>query len=309
MKFKKSFNLFCYKKNMPDPPYEYDYLAKLNEKEYPVYLNKMFKLITGANLNLKKPKTFNEKIQWLKLYDNSPLKTQLTDKVLVRNWVKEKIGENYLKPALWIGKTFDEIPFETLPNSFIIKTNHGCKWQYKILNKEKFLSEEQLFKIIKSKFEGWLTQSFHLWAGFEMQYRDIKPQLIIEPLLIEEKQIPTEYEIYCFNGEPEIYQKIRYILPCAQVSVYNKDFSKSNISFNPYYIIQNEEVSENLKRAVILSKTLCKEFKLVRVDWMEYKGNLYFNEMTFTPHSGFFKFYSQDINEQLGNKLNLKERN
>ncbi len=103
------------------------------ESEYPEVLKAVFKQKTGKNLNSGHPKTFNEKIRWLKLYDCTPLKTKLTDKVLDR--VKERIGGEYLKPVLRIGKDFNDIPFEVLPQAFIIKASNGCKWHYVIKKK------------------------------------------------------------------------------------------------------------------------------------------------------------------------------
>ena len=132
------------KNDIGEPPYDYDLLINLKESEYPKYLKKMFYNITGKKLNLRHPKTFNEKIQWIKLYDSTPLKTQLTDKVLVRDWVKDKIGDEYLKPVLWIGNNFNDIPFEELPEKFIIKANHGCKWHYIIKNKNDFVNNSIL---------------------------------------------------------------------------------------------------------------------------------------------------------------------
>lgn len=293
-------------KPIPDPPYSYEFLITLPQTEYPRYLKKIFFYVTNEKLNLKNPKTFNEKIQWLKLYDNSPLKTQLTDKVLVRNWIKEKIGENYLKPILWIGKTFNEIPFETLPNSFMIKANHGCKWHFKIKNKKEFLHTEELYQYIESKFDGWMRQTFFPWAGFELQYKDIKPQILIEELLIEnDKSFPQEYEIYCFNGKPKIFQKIKYSLP-VEYTVYDENFAISNICFKSEYINKVEEADEYLKKAVELSKILAENFKLVRIDWILYKQQIYFNEMTFTPLSGFIKFKEKYLNLHLGKMLKLK---
>ncbi len=288
-----------------EPPYDYNFLLNLDSKKYPLYLEKIFYCETQRKLNLTRPKTFNEKIQWLKLYDCTPLKTKLTDKVLVRDWIKEKIGEEYLKPVLWIGKSFDEIPFEQLPKQFIIKANHGSKWNYRIKDKERFLSKGELFLMVRNNFNSWLSVSFFPWAGFELQYKDIEPRLIIEPLLLE-KGTPVEYEIYCFNGEPQIYQKVRYSLP-IESCVYEKDFSISHIAFNPTYK-KNIEIADNLlKKAVKLSKILAKDFKLVRVDWLVNNDKLYFNEMTFTPFSGFYKFSSESQNLRLGKMLNLSK--
>lgn len=291
-----------------EPPYEYDLLVSLDEKEYPKYLKRMYKTFLGKDLNLKNPKTFSEKIQWLKLYDNSPLKTTLTDKVLVRDYVKEKIGEEYLKPVLQVCKTFDEINFDELPESFIIKANHGCKWQYKIKNKSKFLEKKELVEYVKRQFTGWLEQTFFPWAGFEMQYRDIKPQILIEPILLSQNsEFSMEYEVYCFHGEPQILQKIKHSVP-AECSVYDKDFSPSSILFNLSHVrVEDDKIDDNLKKATELSKVLAKDFKLARIDWLVQDDKFYFNEMTFSPYSGFYIFEDKNLDLELGKMLNLKK--
>lgn len=300
-------NIISNSEKIEEPPYDYDFIINLSEKEYPKYLKKFFFFITGKNLNLKNPKTFNEKIQWLKLYDSTPIKTKLTDKVLVRDWVKEIIGEKFLKPVLWIGKTFDDIPFDTLPEKFIIKANHGCRWNYKIKKKDLFLKNELLFKIVRKKMNEYMDISFFPFAGFELQYKDIKPQIIIEELLLENvNERPQEIEIYCFNGKPKIFQKIKYDNN-AEVSVYNENYENIDLKFLHSYRIVNTPADELLKEAVMLSEKLAKDFKLVRVDWLIYRNQLYFNEMTFTPFSGHYFFEDNSWNYKLGNMLNLKK--
>lgn len=301
--FKKHFK----KDDIGEPPYLYDILVSLDKSEYPKYLKRMYKANTGENLNLKHPKTFNEKIQWLKLFDTTPLKTQLTDKVSVRDWVKEKIGEEYLKPVLQICKNFDELNFESFPEEFIIKANHGCKWHYIIRNKQKFLETKQLYDLVKLKFDNWQIQTFFPWAGFEMQYEGIDPKIIAEPLLTDKNAgAPVEYEILCFNGEPSYIQKITFTMP-AKVNVWGKDFTYTPIKMSPSYIKEEAAPDENLKKAVELSKVLAKDFKLVRVDWLVQGDKFYFNEMTFTPMSGFYTFEDKAWNKQLGKMLDLKK--
>ncbi len=303
----KIFNsIFKRDENIAPPPYRYEFLIDLDEKYYPLYLRKIFKEKTGDELNLKNPKTFNEKIQWLKLYDTTALKTQLTDKVLVRDWISNKIGKEYLKPILQVCNSFDEIDFESLPSSFFIKTNHGCKWQYKIKDKKAFLSEEKLFNKIKNQFDDWMRRTFFPYAGFEMQYKEIMPKILIEPILAETaNDFPLEYEIYCFNGVPKIYQKIRYSLH-PEACVYNENYAKSDVVFNNSYIEYFEDADDMLKKAVELSKQLAKDFKLVRVDWLVHQDHLYFNELTFTPFAGFFQFENKKTDLVLGNMLKIK---
>ncbi|MBQ8886284.1 MAG: hypothetical protein IJY61_01105 [Candidatus Gastranaerophilales bacterium] len=293
------------KEDIPSPPYDYDFLLNLTPEKYPLYLEKIFYYQMGKKLNLSHPKTFNEKIQWLKLYDNIPLKRNLTDKILVRDWIRKQIGEEYLKPILLVCKTFDEIDFSSLPNKFIIKTNHGSKWNYKIKNKEQFLSEKRLVQMVRDNFNSWLNVSFFPWVGFEMQYKGIEPKILIEELLIDDEPL-IEYEIYCFNGQPQLYQKVIYSHP-VECCVYEKDFSISDICFNTGYRKNTEVADSILKEAVELSRTLAKDFKLVRVDWLRHDNKLYFNEMTFTPFSGFFKFSDESHNLRLGKMLDLKK--
>ena len=246
----------------------------LDEKDYKKYLCLAYKIRTNRKLNLKSPKTLNEKIQWLKLNDNSLLKTQLTDKILVRDWVKNKIGENYLKPVLWIGDRFDNIPFESLPNRFIIKCNHGCKWHIVIKDKTKFLLHEDLVQKTKMQFDLWIRQTFFGYSDFETQYRTIKPQILIEPLMRENiNEAPEELSVWCINQKTFIDEK-------------QKEYREELLS---------------------LSKILSENFKLVRVDWMPYNNKLYFEEMTFTPLSGFLSDYmlEKDIFKEINKNLKI----
>lgn len=125
----------------------YNYYKNLSPDKYSEELKLWYKYNTGKTLNLDNPVTFNEKLQWLKLYDSTPLKTQLADKYLVRKWIKEKIGEEYLVPLLGVWDKFDDIDFTKLPNSFVLKANHGCGWNIIVKDKSKFNVQEARKKI------------------------------------------------------------------------------------------------------------------------------------------------------------------
>ncbi len=289
--------------------FDYSFLMSLNEKEYPKYLSQAYYIKIGQKLRLRNPKTINEKIQWLKIYDNQPIKTKLTDKILVRDWIEKKIGKEYLKPALWIGKSFDLIPFEILPEKFIIKTNHGCNWNVIIRKKSELLSNKTLLNFTKNQIEGWLNQNYFGWSDFETQYKNIKPQIIIEELLNND-EIIQEFNIWCFNGKPQIFQSTYTDIKTNNtfVSVFNKNYENIDIKFLKRYIIKQMPPDLNLKKAVSLSTILAEHFKLVRIDWLIFKNKLYFEEMTFTPQSGYLLFYDEDQkwSLKLGNLLNLK---
>lgn len=293
---------FFNKDDIGEPPWEYHFLQNLPESEYPKYLTKLYYYKTGEKLDLKNPKTFNEKIQWLKLYDATPLKRDLTDKVKVRDYVREKIGEKYLKPVLQICNSFDEIDFDKLPNSFIMKCNHGCKWHYIVKNKEQYLSVKKLVDITRKQMTGWLEQEYWPWGGFEMQYKGIEPKIIIEHFLIDENNFLEELEITCFNSEPKIFAKMSN--KNREVLMFDQNYKPIDFKFGSKFSIIEGKADDILKQAVKHSKVLCQSFKLIRVDWIICNKQLYFNEMTFSPLSGF-GIFEQIWNKKLGEYLNL----
>ena len=285
--------------------FEYNFLMQLREREYEKYLKQIYFLRKGKKLNLKKPLGLNEKIQWLKLHDNLQIKTQLTDKVLARDFVKEKIGGEYLKPVLKICDNFYDIDFDKLPEQFVIKCNHGCKWQFIVLSKSELLKEESYFQLIENNINGWMARSFFGWSDFETQYKNIRPKIIIENLLRDKEDTGCEFCVYCFNSVPKIYETMlnTKMKTCC---IYDENFNISPLRLINGAVYKEIAPDENLKKAVRLSEVLAKDFKFVRVDWYRYKGKLYFEEMTFTPFSGFIPFEDEKFDTDLGNMLNLR---
>ncbi|MBQ9244886.1 hypothetical protein IJ182_01310 [bacterium] len=294
-------------KKIKEPPYDYDFLMTLDSDTCHSHLRKIYKQnMKGKTLNLYSPERFSEKIQWLKLYDNLPEKATLTDKLKVRDYVKERIGEKYLKPILQVADSFGEIDFDSLPETFVMKCTHGSKWQNIVKSKEGLLDHGIIYNIVRGQFEGWMTHKFTPYAGFELQYKYIEPKIIIEPLMRDNiDEMPTEYEIYCFNGKPKIFQKVKYGRN-KYATVYDENFNKIDLKFKPDYQLLKEDADNYLKEAIELSKKLVGDFKLVRIDWMLYNNQLYFAEMTFTPFSGFYEFEDDKWDKKLGDLLSLK---
>ena len=143
---------------------------------------------------------------------------------------------------------------------------------------------------------------FFAVGGLELQYIGIQPKVFIEKVVEKKDEYLTEFEIYCFNGEPKINQKVLYTYP-AKRSVWDEQFEISNIQFDsaPNH---NEIASEEIKKASKLSKILAKDLKFVRIDWLYGKEGLFFNEMTFTPSSGFIML-TKETDKLLGSYLNL----
>ena len=353
MKIMKNIFKFLRKDGIGEPPWEYNFLYNLPQSEYSKYLAKIFNYRTGEKLPLcfdfskkawiidkKKCKTFNQKIQWIKLYGVTDLMRDCTDKVKVRDYVKEKIGEEYLKPVLqiipneshetvcchceqvndnlglaWqsrdisndtldcradikvpssarndrksddVSTYFDQIDFDKLPDSFVLKCNHGSKWHYIIKNKNEYLKNERLFDITKKQMTGWLEQDYCFWNGFEMNYHNIKPKILIEPLMRDEINTePVKINVYCFNGKPEIFIKF---FENNKMSIWNGKFEQLENIFNFSEENTKMKFDDLINQTFVLSKQLAEKFNIVRIDWMLFKNKLYFVEMTFTPYSGF----------------------
>lgn len=300
--FLSQFNFNCFAKNNIVGQ-NYEYYKSLPEEKYGDELKLWYKSITGKELNLDNPETFDEKIQWLKLNDRNPLKTKLADKYEAREWVKEKIGEKYLIPLLGVWDSFDDIDFSKLPERFILKTNHGCGFNY-IVNKDNMNIEE-----IKNKFEKWLNINFAFVNGFELHYKNIKPKIIAEEFILkDETEKLLEYKILCIHGEPVLIRVIS-----DRFGEVDRKFFDTQWTFFPLYEGQKNEGKgskrpSNLEEILEISKTLSKDFPLVRVDlYLTSDSQIKFGELTFTPESGLSKFpKGKDFNAELGRKLILK---
>ena len=263
-----------------------------------------YKRVTGHYLNLDNPKRFNEKIQWLKLYASTPIKTRLADKFLVRDWVKEKIGEEYLIPLLGVYDKFEDIDFSKLPDRFVIKCNHGCA--YNIIVKDK--SQLDLAEV-KAKLDKWMSENFAFRWGYELQYRDIPPKIIIEKYI--ENQLSGgdlyDYKFWCFNGRVEYIQFLsERNLDGLKMAFYDRNWRKQDFVYSYPLDAKNIPAPDNLDKMIELAETLSKNFGHVRVDFYRLDdGTIYLGEMTFTSASGLCKWNDEKINRYFGRLIKL----
>lgn len=174
------------------------FINRKSEMSDDLYLKKLYKLNFNKELDLDNPITYNEKLQWLKLYDRNPLFTSLADKIAVRNFVKDKIGEEYLIPLVGIYDNLNEIDFDKLPNQFVLKCNHNsglgmyiCKDKSKLTNKD--------INIIKRNLQIGLNENYYI-RNREWCYKNIKPRIICEHYLKSPKEGLNDFKFYCFNG-------------------------------------------------------------------------------------------------------------
>lgn len=282
----------------------YKYFSKLKEKDYKKGLKFWYKKITKKNLNLENPKTYTEKIQWIKLYDIDNLKTRLTDKYLVRDWVKKKIGEKYLIPLLGVWDKFSDINFKNFPNKFVLKCNHGSNMNIIVLDKNKF----NIFEA-KKKINHWMKLNYAFIYGLELQYKNIKKKIIAEEYIENNKNNINDYKIWCFEGKVEIIMVITERNRNKKYVFYDK-----NWNLLPFYYSKYQEKKINkpkyLNELINISETLSKGFKHVRTDFYILNNNtIKFGEMTFTPNSGIVHFSKEEYNEYFGNKIHINDNN
>lgn len=273
-----------------------------NTKTYRKEIEKRYKKMMKKKLNLDNPLTFNEKIQWLKLYDSTPIKTRLADKYLVREWVKETIGEEYLIPLLGVYDKFDEIDFNKLPDRFVIKCNHGCAYNIIVKDKSKLNISE-----IKQKVNKWMNENYYKKYKTELHYRDIKPKIIIEKF-IEDKNCEelNDYKFFCFNGDVKYVQVISERKEGShKVSFYDKNWMKQ-IWYNGELYEKAIIKPKKLNLMIKLAEKLSNGHNFVRVDLYHINDEtVYFGEMTFTPASGTLKWSDETINKQFGEWITL----
>lgn len=281
-------------------------MKKMAPEKYAAELAKIYYFKTGKKLNLDNPATFNEKIQWMKLNDSTPLKTTLADKYLVRDWVKEKIGEQYLIPLLGVWDKFDDIKVDELPDSFVLKANHGCGWN--IIVKEKEKADWNKFK---EKFDYWLSLNFAFSSmGLQLHYRDIPPKIIAEKYIENENGNLYDYKIHCFNGKPEYIQVVgnrKIDAHKAKEIFYNTQWELQSFTsgVNPQYEAGRKKPA-NLEEILRIATTLSQGFMYVRVDLYKLDNDeIKFGEMTFTPNSGFNHWVPQEMDKILGEKIRL----
>lgn len=223
----------------------------------------------------------------------------LADKFLVRTWVEEKIGKQYLIPLLGVWDKFEHIDFSQLPNQFVLKANHGYNWNLVVKNKEQMdIAEAQ------RKFDKWINTNFAFF-GFEMHYAAIKPRIIAEHYIGDIEEMLYDYKVYCFDGSA------KFILVCINRQedlsfiLYDTSWRKQPFIF-PGKLYEGEISKPNrLDELISVSETLSVGFKLARVDFYILSTGIKFGEMTFTPSSGCAKFQPEEYDAFLGKFINL----
>ena len=283
----------------------------LNEKGFhrfisdKVYLKNAYKSMLGKKLTIKSPKTYNEKLQWLKLYDRNPLYTTLVDKYEVKNYIANRIGEEYIVPTLGVWDKFDDIDFDALPNQFVLKCTHDSGGLVICKDKTNLDIDSARQKIEKSLGRNYF------WFGREWPYKNVPKRIIAEQFLEDEetkKDGITDYKFFCFNGEP----KFLYVSTglenhkTAHISFLTLDWNFTSFQrsdFSPLETLPKKPTK--FDEMVEISRELSKDIPFLRVDLYQINNQIYFSELTFFPCSGFIPFVNPEDDETIGHMLVL----
>lgn len=269
-----------------------------------LYLKLMFWLNVGYRLNLKNPTTFNEKLQWLKLYDRKPLYTKMVDKYEAKDYVSGIIGNEYIIPTLGVWLKPEDIDWDVLPDQFVLKTTHGSGGSSVIIctDKKKFDKNLAIKKLKWSLSKSDTYQHYKEWP-----YKGIEKKIIAEQFLNDNGNVPNDYKIHCFNGIPKfiLVCRDRYSDTGLVDDFYTPEWEHMDVKRpnkeNPGGIPKPAELSTMLRLATILSAKI----PFLRVDFYTLKGKVYFGELTFYPASGMVPFCPFEYDLRFGQWLTL----
>ena len=269
------------------------------------YISYQYKYITHHKLDWKGLSRYTEKLQYLRLYvyPKDDLVSKCAGRVGVREYVKEMGYEELLIKTYGVYDKYEDIDFDKLPNQFVMKCAHGCAMNYICYDKSKIDHKE-----LKKKFDKWLKTNYGK-KTVELHYAKIKPQIIIEELMLENNKLPTEYKIHVFNG----VAKNLYVVTSRGVDIrYNNyyidwtpfDGSQFNGWKKTDYPLKKPS---NFDEMVVISEKLASKFPFVRVDLYNINGKIYFSEMTFTPAKGTLILDDDQCDFEMGKWLDISK--
>ena len=272
------------------------------------FIKRKFKSCMGRPLNLDNPQTFNEKLQWLKLYDRKPGYTVMVDKYRVRDYIKEKLGEEYLIPLLGVWNDPKDIDFEKLPNQFVLKCNHNSGLGMYICKDKSKLTTKSIRTIRRNLSRG-LAQDYYL-TGREWPYKDVPRKIIAEKYMEDPATSELrDYKWYCFDGEPKLVMiNTDRAKGQTKADYFDMDFNNLDFTWGYPNAVPSPEKPKLFDEMKRLSRILSKGIPHIRVDFYEVQEQIYFGELTFFDGSVFDKFNPPKWDKKLGEWITLPEK-
>lgn len=271
-----------------------------------LYLQIFYFATTGKFINFKNPKGFNEKQQWLKVNNRRQEYSKLVDKLRVRDHINEQLGEGHVFDLLGYWKSFDDIDFDRLPDSFVLKCNHDSGSTTVIRDKSKLTEED--FTRMRNLYTRRLGKDF-FYAGREYPYKNLDRYIMAEKLMIDEENPEKsieDYKFFCFNGEPKVMFVATDRSTDCRFDFFDMDFNHLdliNIHPNADKPIKKPEMFEEMKE---IAAKLSKDIPFVRIDLYQLNGKIYFGEYTFFHGGGFQLCHPAKWERQLGDWIDLK---
>lgn len=267
-----------------------------------IELKLMFLLKQGYRLNLQDPKTYNEKLQWIKLYDKNKWMPKCCDKYAVREYINFMGCNEILNNLLWHGKKASDIPWDVLPHQFVIKITHGSTFNVIVQDKNAIDKTE-----ISTKLDKWLKSKFIPCYG-EWFYGKVEPRIIVEEFLSDGRRDGLlDYKVYCFNGKAKLIAVYSGRDTELKTNIYSTDWKMyPDVYFKGKHI--NEEIPQPcvLPEMLAYAEKLSSNFKHVRVDFYIVNNKIYFGELTFTTGAGFDHITPRIFDEKMGSWLDLR---
>lgn len=269
-----------------------------------IYLKLMYYVNFHRHLNLKNPRSFNEKLQWLKLYDRKPEYSVMVDKYEAKQYVAERIGQEHIIPTLGVWNRFDEIDFDSLPDQFVLKCTHDSGGLVICRDKTKLDKEAARVKIERS------MRTNYYYNGREWPYKDVKPRIIAEKYMVDkENEELLDYKFFCFNGQAKCFKVDfdRFVEHHANYyDVENNLLRLGEIICPPEYARQIK-FPQTLPEMKKLAELLSAKIPFLRADFYDVDGKVYFGELTFFPAAGFGRFIEEEWDYKLGEWLKLPD--
>lgn len=267
-----------------------------------VYLKLAYRSVFGKKLNLENPVTFNEKLQWLKLYDRKPIYTTMVDKYEAKKYVAELLGEEYIIPTLGVWDDFDEINFDSLPNQFVLKCTHDSGGLVICKDKRTLDIAET-----KNKIERCLKNNFY-YMGREWPYKNVKPRIIAEKYLVDKSTNELmDYKFFCFGGQVRCFKVDFDRFVDHHANYYDVNRNLLDLGEEAYPPISDKKIDfpSNLDEMIHCAEVLSQTIPFMRADFYDVNGKVYFGEMTFYPASGFGKISGDKWDEKLGTWISI----
>lgn len=263
-----------------------------------LYLKIMFRLKMGYKLNLKNPQTFNEKLQWLKLYNRKPEYTRMVDKSEAKTVAENILGKGYVIPTLGVWNKFEEIDFNSLPDSFVLKTTNGGGGGGVIICRDKSkLNLVSAAEQLKSSLKASIYRNLKEWP-----YKNVKPRVLAEKFMVDESGELRDYKFYCFNGEPKVF-----LVASERFSGHRTYFDYFDMEGNHLPFTQGgmnnpvtPELPSTFEEMKQVATKLSHGLPHVRIDLYSVDEKVYFGEFTFFDSSGFEKFTPREWDNIFG---------